>query len=109
MPAASGALEPGSATDGAAAVGGASPGEREADTPSATVVSPAVGVFVYGEGLGPGMAVNGGDPLGHVEMLGVRYDVRAPAAGRVSHLVAETGEAVEYGQVLIELETAASA
>ncbi len=71
---------------------------------AASVVSPAVGVFVYGEGLGPGLEVNAGDPLGHVEMLGVQYDVRAPETGRVSHLVAETGEAVEYGQVLIEVE-----
>ena len=68
------------------------------------VVSPAVGIFVYGDGLGPGMLVSAGDALGHVEMLGVRYEVRAPDAGRVSHLVTETGEAVEYGQLLMELD-----
>ena len=68
------------------------------------VASPAVGIFVYGEGLGPGMLVSAGDALGHVEMLGVRYEVRAPGAGRVSHLVTETGEAVEYGQLLMELD-----
>ena len=37
-------------------------------------------------------------------MLGVRHDVRAPRSGTVSHLVAESGEPVEYGQVLVELE-----
>ena len=80
-------------------------GDGGAPQPGATaVVSPAVGIFVYGEGLGPGLNVSAGDPLGRVEMLGVQYDVRAPETGRVSHLVAETGEAVEYGQVLIELE-----
>ena len=70
------------------------------------VASPAVGFFVYAEKLGPGLAVDKGDALGHVEMLGVRHDVRAPRRGTVRHLVAESGEAVEYGQVVVELESA---
>jgi acetyl-CoA carboxylase biotin carboxyl carrier protein len=73
--------------------------------PSAfSVASPAVGFFVYADGLGPGLAVEKGDPLGQVEMLGVRHDVRAPRRGTVRNLVAESGEAVEYGQVVLELE-----
>ena len=71
---------------------------------SVGVASPAVGFFVYAEGLGPGLAVEKGDPLGQVEMLGIRHDVRAPRRGTVRHLVAESGEAVEYGQVVLELE-----
>lgn len=70
------------------------------------VSSPAVGFFVYGEGLGPGMAVEKGDALGYVEMLGVRHDVRAPRRGTVRNLVAESGEPVEYGQVVLELAPA---
>ena len=69
-----------------------------------SVASPAVGFFVYADGLGPGLAVEKGDPLGQVEMLGVRHDVRAPRRGTVRNLVAESGEAVEYGQVVLELE-----
>ena len=68
------------------------------------VASPAVGFFVYADGLGPGLAVEKGDALGQVEMLGIRHDVRAPRRGTVRHLVAESGEAVEYGQVVLELE-----
>ncbi len=68
------------------------------------VTSPAVGYFGFADGLGPGLQVDKGDELGHVEMLGVRHDVRAPRRGVVSHLVAESGEPVEYGQVLVELE-----
>ena len=68
------------------------------------VSSPAVGFFVYADGLGPGLAVAKGDSVGHVEMLGVRHDVRAPRAGTIRNLVAESGEAVEYGQVVVELE-----
>jgi acetyl-CoA carboxylase biotin carboxyl carrier protein len=71
---------------------------------SVGVASPAVGFFVYADGLGPGLAVEKGDPLGQVEMLGVRHDVRAPRRGTVRNLVAESGEAVEYGQVVVELE-----
>ena len=67
------------------------------------IQAPAVGFFVYADGLGPGLAVEKGDPLGWVEMLGVRHDVRAPRRGTVRHLVAESGEAVEYGQVVLEL------
>jgi acetyl-CoA carboxylase biotin carboxyl carrier protein len=68
------------------------------------VTSPAVGFFAYADGLGPGLPVDKGDALGHVEMLGVRHDVRAPRSGTVRNLVTEAGEPVEYGQVLIELE-----
>lgn len=104
------------------ASGGTSPAGTERDlgssgeaTPAATaedgdpgvrVPAPAVGFFVYADGLGPGLAVERGDALGHVEMLGVRHDVRAPRRGTVRHLIAESGEAVEYGQVVVELEAA---
>jgi biotin carboxyl carrier protein len=71
------------------------------------VTPPAVGYFVFAEGLGPGLEVQKGDILGHVEVLGVAHDVLAPRSGSVRNLVAETGEAVEYGQVLIELEVPA--
>ncbi len=78
-----------------------------ASGPSAQgVTSPAVGFFVYADGLGPGLPVDKGDELGHVEMLGVRHDVRAPRRGMIRNLVTETGEAVEYGQLLIEMEPA---
>jgi biotin carboxyl carrier protein len=78
---------------------------RHAEPPGGLgVASPAVGFFMYASGLGPGLPVEKGDPLGHVEMLGVRHDVRAPRRGMVRHLVAESGEAVEYGQVVVELE-----
>jgi acetyl-CoA carboxylase biotin carboxyl carrier protein len=88
----------------------AAPSERVGVVPSGPsaqgVTSPAVGFFVYADGLGPGLPVDKGDELGHVEMLGVRHDVRAPRRGLVRNLVTETGEAVEYGQLLIEMEAA---
>jgi acetyl-CoA carboxylase biotin carboxyl carrier protein len=92
----------------ASAAGRATPAPASAIAEKAAatvgVASPAVGFFVYADGLGPGLAVTKGDALGHVEMLGVRHDVRAPRGGLVRNLVAESGEAVEYGQVVVELE-----
>lgn len=84
----------------------AEPGSAPAGPATLGVVSPAVGFFVYADGLGPGLDVTKGDALGHVEMLGVRHDVRAPRGGTVRHLVAESGEAVEYGQTVVEIEPA---
>ena len=91
----------------------ASPSGAAPDEPPAAggpaalgVGSPAVGFFVYADGLGPGLEVTKGDALGHVEMLGVRHEVHAPRAGTVRHLVAESGEAVEYGQTVVEIEPA---
>ena len=98
-PTAAPAVNPASVANPAASSAPATPPKS-----SVGVASPAVGFFVYADGLGPGQAVSKGDELGHVEMLGVRHDVRAPRAGTVGHLVAESGEAVEYGQVVLELE-----
>jgi|EndophyteCoNSPM_1038545.scaffolds.fasta_scaffold00658_3 acetyl-CoA carboxylase biotin carboxyl carrier protein len=102
--------QPAAASRPAAPSQHAVPSDRVGVVPSGPtaqgVTSPAVGFFVYADGLGPGLPVDKGDELGHVEMLGVRHDVRAPRRGLVRNLVTETGEAVEYGQLLIEMEAA---
>jgi acetyl-CoA carboxylase biotin carboxyl carrier protein len=101
---------PAATPDGAepAALAAAQPPAQQAaaDPVTLAVTSPAVGFFIYADGLGPGLAVHKGDQVGHVEMLGVRHDVRVPRGGTVRNLVAESGEAVEYGQVVVELEPA---
>ncbi|HSI99968.1 MAG TPA: biotin/lipoyl-containing protein [Patescibacteria group bacterium] len=94
------------APDIAAPAGAQAEESSPAAPPTLGVASPAVGFFVYADGLGPGLDVTKGDALGHVEMLGVKHDVRAPRAGTVRHLVAESGEAVEYGQTVVEIEPA---
>jgi acetyl-CoA carboxylase biotin carboxyl carrier protein len=114
-------VAPGSATGDAAALpamqtarpaGQTRPSVSKAPTPTTAtalgVTSPAVGYFAYIDALGPGLSVEKGDALGYVDVLGVRHDVRAPRSGVVRNLVTEAGEAVEYGQLLIELEAAAS-
>jgi acetyl-CoA carboxylase biotin carboxyl carrier protein len=110
-----GRLLPGGPRVVASSISPAGPGTRAAPADGAIpagvvgthgVTSPAVGFFAYAEGLGPGLTVDKGEALGHVEMLGVRHDVRAPRGGTVRNLVTEAGEPVEYGQLLIELEPA---
>ncbi|MDH4334055.1 MAG: hypothetical protein OEW24_02170 [Chloroflexota bacterium] len=103
--------DPGSPPARSHAGPGVVPVDRVGPAPAAAsanhgITAPAVGFFVYADGLGPGLAVEKGDELGHVEVLGVHHDVRAPRGGTVRHLVTEAGEAVEYGQLLVELEPA---
>lgn len=97
---------------GSAAPSAAAPPARGAQLPAPdethAVTAPAVGYFLFADGLGPGLAIEKGDALGYVDVLGVRHDVRAPRSGTVRNLVAESGEAVEYGQVVIEIEPARS-
>ncbi|HXX60627.1 MAG TPA: hypothetical protein VEI48_04995 [Candidatus Sulfotelmatobacter sp.] len=85
-----------------AAVGPGLPGKGADRRPAA--LSPAVGYFSPLASLTAGTAVRSGDVLGHVDVLGVRQDVVAPADGVVGRYLAETGQAVEYGQELVRLE-----
>ncbi len=70
--------------------------------------SPAVGYFSPGRGVAVGRIVRGGDTLGYVDVLGVRQDVVAPVDGVLMRLLAEPGQAVEYGQVLAHVEAGTS-
>ncbi|HTS14242.1 MAG TPA: biotin/lipoyl-containing protein, partial [Candidatus Sulfotelmatobacter sp.] len=63
-----------------------------------------VGYFSPLGSLTAGVTVRSGDVLGHVDVLGVRQDVVAPADGVVGRYLAEAGEAVEYGQELVRME-----
>jgi biotin carboxyl carrier protein len=48
--------------------------------------------------------VRAGDPIGTVDVLGIRQEVVAPADGIVGASLVEAGEAVEYGQELTWVE-----
>jgi biotin carboxyl carrier protein len=93
---------------GAAAGGGAAAAlPRQGSRPShedetrRVATSPAVGVFRPSARATVGTRVRQGDALGHVDVLGVREDVLAPADGMVGELLTEAGTAVEYGQELL--------
>jgi acetyl-CoA carboxylase biotin carboxyl carrier protein len=77
----------------------------ESDDPAASQTrSPAVGYFSPAPGLVVGHAVSTGDTLGSVDVLGIPQEVIAPIGGIVSAVLAEIGQAVEYGQVLVEID-----
>jgi acetyl-CoA carboxylase biotin carboxyl carrier protein len=80
---------------------------RGADQPG-VARSPAVGYFVPASGSEVGRTVRSGDVLGHVEMLGIQHDVAAPIDGVVIRSIAASGEAVEYGQPLVLVESGGS-
>ncbi|HEX5465642.1 MAG TPA: biotin/lipoyl-containing protein [Candidatus Limnocylindrales bacterium] len=66
--------------------------------------SPAVGYFSPLDALTSGHQVRSGDLLGHVDVLGVRQEVVAPMDGIVVRVLAEPGQAVEYGEELVRVD-----
>jgi biotin carboxyl carrier protein len=70
----------------------------------AIAASPAVGYFTPRDGWTTGRHVRSGDVVGYVDCLGVRQDVLAPVDGFLGRLLAQSGEAVEYGQPLVHLD-----
>ena len=70
--------------------------------------SPGVGYYMPGSAAQVGRTVRNGDVLGQVEMLGIFLDVPSPVDGIVIRSLAVAGEAVEYGQPLVLVETGGS-
>lgn len=68
------------------------------------IKSPAVGYFTLRDGVAPGSKVRSNDILGLVDVLGVRQEVVSPADGVLKSLEVESGQAVEFGQVIGRVE-----
>jgi biotin carboxyl carrier protein len=68
--------------------------------------SPAVGIYRPRTDLTVGDRVRSGDRLGAVDMLGIAQEVLAPVDGVVGASLAQSGDAVEYGQDLVVIEMA---
>jgi acetyl-CoA carboxylase biotin carboxyl carrier protein len=105
--------------DGPDATGSAAPGQTTARAAASSAAqrdpgrieatSPAVGYYAPREAVAAGQNVRQGDVLGHIDVLGVRQEVVAPLDGLLVRHLAESGEAVEYGQPLVRLERLARA
>ena len=67
--------------------------------------STAVGYFTPAPDLVVGRSVQAGDLLGTVDVLGISQEVTAPADGVIAEVLAEDGQAVEYGQALAEIDS----
>ncbi len=89
--------------------------EGAADAGLVVVTSEQVGVFMAltEPGAPPqvriGDAVDEGQTIGYVDVLGVAHDVCAPEDGVIERLLVHDGEVVEYGQPLAELRRSADA
>jgi acetyl-CoA carboxylase biotin carboxyl carrier protein len=77
---------------------------QRVEAPRGVVSSPAVGYFVPRTGVGVGFKVGRGDPIGHVDVLGVRQEVVAPIDGVIGALDVEAGQAIEYGQPVARVD-----
>ena len=97
----------GQVSSSAAPVTGApgAPSGPSAETARRGAGSPAVGYFVPNERTAVGRTIASGDVLGWVDVLGVRQEVVAPRDGIVGRFLAEAGQAVEYGQELVIIDT----
>lgn len=74
----------------------------------AMVTSPAVGYYQPINGLEVGRQVRSGDVVGHVDVLGIRHDVVAGGDGVVGRVLAEPGQAVEFGQEVVRVDRLAA-
>ncbi len=64
-----------------------------------------VGIFHLSRpSISAGDLLEGDRELAYVEALGIRNPVRSRGAGRVASIMVEDGRAVEYGQVLFEID-----
>jgi biotin carboxyl carrier protein len=71
-----------------------------------TARSPAVGIYTPRRDLVVGLPVRSGDRIGMVDVLGIHQEVLSPIDGVIGSSLAEAGEAVEFGQELVRIETA---
>jgi biotin carboxyl carrier protein len=85
------------------------PAGMDPDPRREAAVSPAVGIFRAGAGVGT--RVRAGDRIAMVDLLGIPQDVVAPIDGIVAEVLAQGGDAVEYGEevVVVEAEPVAPA
>jgi biotin carboxyl carrier protein len=77
---------------------------QDGDPHRSIAKSPAVGIFQPKSGMRAGTRVRAGDRIGVVDMLGVPQDVLAPGDGVIGSALVEAGDAVEFGQDLVEIE-----
>ncbi len=70
------------------------------------MTSPAVGVFRPEAAVGA--RVRAGDRIAVVDLLGIPQDVTSPIDGTLTEVLAQAGEAVEYGEEVAAVEADAA-
>jgi biotin carboxyl carrier protein len=95
--------DPAATNRSSSGLAGRSPGTPE-EVGSSVARSTAVGYFSPSATLAIGHLVQAGDLLGTVDVLGIAHEVNAPEDGVISRILAEDGQAVEYGQALADID-----
>ena len=89
----------------AAAKATSAPDGAKPEAPNGSVArSNAVGYFTPGRDLVVGASVQTGDLLGSIDVLGIAQEVSAPDDGIIANVMVEDGQAVEFGQMLAEID-----
>ena len=78
--------------------------EPRRELPRGQVKSVAVGYFTLRDGVALGSKVRSNDIIGFVDVLGVRQEIVSPTDGVLKGLEVESGQAVEFGQVIGRVE-----
>ena len=79
---------------------------RSSEPQNLEVTAPVVGYFRQGKvPLEAGRVVETGEALCEIIALGIANDVIAKGSGEIVEVMIESGEAVEYGQVLATVRT----
>lgn len=68
------------------------------------LTAPVVGYFRPLVEWREGTEVSGGKAIGEIVALGLANDIVAPLSGRLAGLAVQDGDAVEFGQVLAQVE-----
>jgi acetyl-CoA carboxylase biotin carboxyl carrier protein len=96
-----------------AALPAAAPAAAAAETPEAAgkiIKAPMVGTFYRAGSPGAkpfvdiGSEVKEGEPVCIIEAMKIMNEIESDVAGRVTRVLCENGQAVEFGQPLFELE-----
>lgn len=75
-----------------------------------TVEAPLVGIFYAGPSpeeppfIEVGQTVKKGDTLFIIEAMKTMNEIAAPCDGKISHILAQSGDMVEYGQAVVVME-----
>ena len=99
-----------------AAATSAAPAQPSAEAPAIpegrTVEAPLVGIFYAAPApeeppfIEVGQSVRKGDTLFIIEAMKTMNEIPAPCDGTISHILAQSGDMVEYGQVVVVMEEA---
>jgi acetyl-CoA carboxylase biotin carboxyl carrier protein len=94
----------------AAATAPPAPADTPAEPAVRTIKSPMVGTFYRSSSPGGkpiveiGSTVQAGDPVCIIEAMKIMNEIEADTAGRITQILVENGQAVEFGQPLFAVE-----